>query len=349
MDTKTLSDLKRRISTLVNVVESKTSSSYDENLCKRIESCLASYRATVLCLLDSDGVEFDPSEEYAKKVVLLKNFVSSENVSKPIEKLLTPAPFDGDILGFPAWQTTTLKLLQDSRISNDQKLLALKNSLKGTASKLVVNSTSWESALERLSLKFSEKKMVVDHCSSLIKSCRTNWSSMAEASEFIVLLEDVTNLFHSVKGNSCEEQNLLDVAFKKIPSSFRDEYIRNNIDKATLTELSRFLKSNLAGIVKISEINKKPESKGAKEDSKKRKKRICMLCGGDHHVFRCDTGSPSTRRALASKKNSCFVCFGKHSSKECKSTFKCKKCKQAHATILCEVNLLEESNDQLLN
>lgn len=349
MDKSVLSATKKKITTLFNVVESKASTEFDQALVKKIRDCLDEYHSVLLLSLDEKDVVFDATNEYAVKATALKQYISDGNVSKGVLKLLNPLPFNGSLLAYPTWSTTTLKLLQNSNLPNDQKLLALKNALTGSALKLVGNAASWESALERLATKFTDKKVVVEYCSSTMKSAKSDWSSISSAGDCLILIEDTICLFQSVKTTSDEQDSLKDQILKKLPATFRDDFVKNNEESASLDTLAKFIRDNIKKMVKIAEFHQKPSVQPTcTRPSKKLSK--CQLCSGSHHTFRCDVGTPSSRRALVAKQNSCMLCLGKHATKICKSSFRCKKCKAPHATMLCELNVVDEViQDEILN
>lgn len=347
MDTKILSTLKGKITTLCNLVDSLTTNQLNDDLKKKISECLTNYQTVLLTILEADEeIVFDPDDIYAQRIATLKAALGGGHVSRPIEKLLTPAPFNGSLLGFPSWRSTTLKLLRETKIPSDQKLLALKNSLSGSALKLVENADSWELALNRLEARFTNKKVLLEYCVKTVKFFKSDWKSLNNASEFVNLVEDVINLLYSVKVSVDDEKSLMKEILRKLPVTFRNDFIKSKGQSTDLKKLSKFIKDNVDGIVESAEYEERPE----KIVNPNKKVKRCLLCKGDHHTFRCNSGSPSSRRALVTKQNACLICIGKHATKTCKSKFRCKKCKEAHATMLCEMNVVEDLiEEELLN
>ncbi|XP_063990401.1 uncharacterized protein LOC135169382 [Diachasmimorpha longicaudata] len=67
-------------------------------------------------------------------------------------------------------------------------------------------------------------------------------------------------------------------------------------------------------------------------------KRNCGICSGEHRVMNCEEflKMPVPKREkTATNLSLCFNCLSRgHGTKECLSTFKCKRCNKSHHTLL---------------
>lgn len=69
-------------------------------------------------------------------------------------------------------------------------------------------------------------------------------------------------------------------------------------------------------------------------DNSKKNSENCLLCSDSHWILYCqkfNDWTPIQRRYFAVEKKMCFVCLHIHEKDQCRSNYRCKKCKGAHS------------------
>lgn len=67
----------------------------------------------------------------------------------------------------------------------------------------------------------------------------------------------------------------------------------------------------------------------------------CVICQMQHPFWKCEPFremSAAQRKSEVEKRRLCFQCLGQHLSRDCKSTYNCKRCQRPHSTLLCTEN-----------
>ena len=261
-------------------------------------------------------------------------------------------------------------------LTNAQKLIYLKNFVKGealnTIENITVNDEGFEIAFDLLDFNFLNKEEIRDRTLEEILSL----SEAKSLKEVESLIRAVNSKLHDLKSlnlgllesNSAGLVLVSKIICNKLPHHFLIELFREtstnypSFNQCILTRLKVNCKDNGSKAngndkgAKPKMANKSSNNSDNKPGKAKVKSSKCRFCGSpEHTTINCDAyPSVEARVSLADKKGWCTKCLsGKHLLDSCpgKSAslpFKCYKCKKAehHAAVYPTKNFASKSNSK---
>ena len=244
-------------------------------------------------------------------------------------------------------------------LTNAQKLIYLKNFVKGealnTTENITVNDEGFETAFDLLDFNFLNKEEIRDRTLEAILSL----SEAKSLKDVESLIRAVNSKLHDLKSlnldllesNSAGLVLVSKIICNKLPRHFLTELFRETstnhpsfnqllqVYQSILTRLKVNCKDNDKGS-KPKMLNKSSNNLDNKHGEAKVKSSKCRFCGSpEHTTINCDAyPSMEAQVSLADKKGWCNKCLsGKHLWDSCpgKSAslpFKCYKCKKSRAS-----------------
>lgn len=149
--------------------------------------------------------------------------------------------------------------------------------------------------------------------------------------------------------SSCELPSyiaLKDFIYKKCEALIRDSHFQENYTKVPMLftasnskTLSKFVKPQTNNFPCVSSFNKNNPVNSLLSDSAELKtNQRCSFCQNSHSITNCKiflNKSVIERHECAKQRQWCFNCLKPfHYLKECRSAFRCQKCKQKHHTLI---------------
>lgn len=324
-----------------------------ENIQEKIIEVRDEFHKLNLDLLDLELITdtvVEIEDSYVEKMKYLTQCYKMEQPTqtKGLEHLLQPKIFSGKILEFRNWATSTLKMIENTNASGEDKLIALKNSVSGKALFLIKHLTSFAIAKTRLEEYYADPEVVTNECFAELKTLKLDYSHYPSWLEQVSHLENISQAFGSSGPQVSHVKAFKRVIARKLPERMVQDFIRKDGINSSLEDLVKFIRDQTKilkhemelGVNKSLMLKPKTNSAGNR----------CVLCEQQHKSFFCDTGSAKSRLDMALKLKVCKICFLKdHKTADCRSAFKCKKCGKNHATILCvgkkPINMLEDENE----
>ena len=286
-----------------------------------------------------------------------QNVNQQSNFRKSNLKMEIPSlDVSADIFDFHHFKASFTAVINEDMLSGSQKMVHLKNAVKGKAHKeaimnLPYSDYGYQLAMEELEDRFGDinaLKMAI-----LVKIEQFDADTKKPNGLFQLI-----SLVTSILANKCfeVEVELSSLLFTKIKLKM-DHEARIGFDREvppshqTLKILGGYLK-RLAKERKSWEVmqmmnkaSQRPTFKTKqynvtteKPDTEKPKKQMpnCVVCGKSHYIYQClKEKKPTEVESIVKKHNLCYNCFSpKHGVKECPSNFRCKTCKRKHNTLL---------------
>lgn len=286
------------------------------------------------------------------------------------------SPFAGKYLDFPIFWSQFAALVGITDIPQSLKLGCLKSKLKGEAFTFIDGYTDYEHACKRIIEHYGDPfffKIEAERMLQKTPAALSEWdydalrminNSLAKTFSMGHIVQDI-DFIQKVKA----------VVLKKLPTIVTQKTPYFTQQNATLKDLLNFLDKNLDGLRnsgmledKMKEIANKqgPSLKvgGSKLQSLGSKQRFhmnneqqpsgttkvfrCGFCYGDHQNFLCNSNQSSENRyRIAITKHLCTRCCNpKHTAKECKRMFKCRKCQGNHLELICSGQIMLIINEQ---
>ena len=317
-----------------------------------------------------------------------QNNANVEN-SKTVKLPLPPFTLDSfennssDPFAYFTFKKTFLNALAGiPNLTNAQKLIYLKNFVKGealnTIENITVNDEGFETAFDLLDFNFLNKEEIRDRTLEAILSL----SEAKSLKEVESLIRAVNSKLHDLKSlnldllesDSAGLVLISKIICNKLPRHFLIELFRETstnylsfnqrlqVYQSILTRLKVNCKVNGSKAngndkgAKPKMLNKSSNNLDNKPGEAKVKSSKCRFCGSlEHTTINCDAyPSVEARVSLADKKVWCTKCLsGKHLLDSCpgKSAslpFKCYKCKKAehHAAVCPTKNFARKSNSK---
>ena len=319
------------------------------------------------CLQNNANVENCKTVKLPLPPITLGSF--ENNSSDPFAYFTFKKTFLNALVGIP-------------NLTNAQKLIHLKNFVKGealnTIENITVNDAGFETAFDLLDFSFLNKEEIRDRTLEAILSL----SDAKSLKEVESLIRAVNSKLHDLKSlnldllesNSAGLVLVSKIICNKLPRLFLIELFRETstnypsfnqllqVYQNILTRLKVNCKDNGSKAngndkgAKPKMVNKSSNNSDNKPGEAKVKSSKCRFCGSaEHTTINCDAyTSVEARVSLADKKGWYTKCLsGKHLLDSCpgKSAslpFKCYKCKKAeyHADVFPTKNLASKSNSK---
>lgn len=372
---KNLITLKSKISKIYNI--GITSNEITPWLIEKIKHLQNEFHQINMELFDyeEDTQDIEIEEQYTEKMKYLTDLISKPETSrekkKNMEQLLSPRMFQGDIMDYANWTKTTLRQIEKENLSEEEKLMALKNTVGGNALDFIKHLSSFVTAKERLEEYYGDSFLITEECFKELEALKLDISNYAEWKKNVCKLENIANIFINVDPDMSQIKLFKKNIARKLPKRMIEDYTLEYEIDSSLNQLIEYLRKQgnvlkhrlelgiygdskmevSNNIKKFTETN--PDSGISKKEGIK-----CSLCGQEHKSIYCQTGSPKERLDKAVKLKLCKVCLSKfHKTEECKSEFRCKKCTKRHTTNLCfakrQINAVESvevnEDDEILN
>jgi hypothetical protein len=199
---------------------------------------------------------------------------------------------------------------------------------------------AWNSVLRF----YDNKRRIVDHHFNALLNVKKMTAENCD--ELQKLLNDVTSnvegLQRIVPAESLFEALAAHVIAQRLDSHTRDLWESENEDEIPMwTTVKKFLEKRRKTLcaLSLSKVQVRPSEKPkvhlaqSQEDDMK-----CLLCGKSHRLMNCSNFlamDVNKRYGFVKEKKLCFNCFsGKHGTRKCTSTGRCRDCGKTHHTLL---------------
>jgi len=277
----------------------------------------------------------------------------------------TPFPnFEGDIERWPTFVKQFESAISSYEpLTNVQKILHLRNSLKVPAAVRIVDSFSdecFEDAWAALKRKFHDPNAIQLKLISRLLDLpdikppfARNLISLSEQCSIAVQSLDSLD----IKLDKMSNLLLTSFILRKLDIDSKYEWQLSH-DESNIPELSVLLAfiSKRSKRIKIKEIgNSANKSKmlvsHASPPAYQSNKAVCKICSeGQHLPFKCPKflqANLDLRWDLVKKHRLCFNCLGEHPNNwRCTSKFTCFKCKRRHHTLLHKEGVIHQTNER---
>jgi len=239
----------------------------------------------------------------------------------------------------------------NASLSNGQRLQYLKSSLKGEAAGLIktlsISDANYDEAWKILTERYDNKREIIH---SLLKRLFNQHHLTNESVTGLKQLLDTTKECLgtlAVLARPVEHWDDVIVYFvveRMDPETRKQWAFRpEETDMPKLSDLYTFMEQRIRALKAsiVSDSNEKhvnlpnPRRRATSNFSSFNK---CLLCKGDHFLFKCKTFSTmniSDRYELVKKHNMCYNCLRTdHRINDCKSQSKCRTCQRKHHSLL---------------
>lgn len=231
-----------------------------------------------------------------------------------------------------------------------EKLTYLKTSLIGPASLLLKNTDTTNENFQKawdvvLAFYENERRLVNAALKSLFALTRMTKDSATELEHLYMSFGEVYRTLESL-GRPVQyyDDFLVFMAVQRLdPDSVKawELYLGSSRTTPTWNCLKEFIESRLLSLQSF-ECSQSGVTKHRYHSSSARtnfagKSLACAICSAAHYTFQCEVLTSKLthqRRDLIKTKGLCFNCLGNHTSANCKSTRRCKKCGQKHHSLL---------------
>lgn len=272
--------------------------------------------------------------------------------------------FKGDYLTWPSFRDLfTAIYISNPRLSDVEKLLHLTHKTKGEAKEIVMKSPltneGFSQAWENLKTRYENKRILVNsQLKILFNLSPINKESSAEIKQ---MQRDINNCLSALQLYKIDTKGwdaiLVFLCSTKLPSlslSLWEQSIQDKTDIPKWSDMDKFLTSRFHTLEVVSDMrhssnhgsskNKNSDaqpssSKNVKSFLAKSEKSNCYFCSSSQHFIKVCPDflklKPNERFNSVKRLRLCFVCLSPaHSSKECKSSKTCSKCKKKHNDLL---------------
>ncbi|KAK0156893.1 hypothetical protein PV328_012153 [Microctonus aethiopoides] len=295
---------------------------------------------------------------------------SQFNSKLPDIKLPT---FSGKYIEWPAYRDlfTTL-ILQNTRLSNVEKLHYLRSSTEGEALKFIsgyrMDGSSLKPSWDALVGRYENKRLLIHW--ELDKLFKIQHSNVKTASQMTQLISTVSEVARSLAtlGIDTKAWDALFVYqvlnhLDKPTNQAWEDYIEGSKDCVPFSKMEAFMASRICSLERIearpplasSSASQQHQQKAtahaatqAKQSTAKpaqssssqpadSKRFACDMCKDDHFLIVCDKFRKlgvQDRRNFIDSKALCHNCCGRHPTSMCRSQHRCKQCNALHRTML---------------
>lgn len=326
----------------------------------------------------NDDDKIDPSEEVYKGEmyaieILVENPLMFLHSRSKTDSAVTPKceglklgrmeipKFSGDYFKWVSFRDLFKTLVVDNKtLPKAQQMQLLKTHVTGEAetllSDLMVSEVNFDSAWQRLTDRFENKRVIVD---KLINKLMHQPPSKGDAKSIKKLLGTTDQVLLALKNldrptESWDDWIIVLVTQKMGTETHRDweKAQGNTTDLPTWPDLKNFLEEQfriserIEGSYKRSDNKPKNEMKAYQTAFESAK---CPVCEEDHTLYNCPKWkqmAPKERAAFVKRQKWCKRCLRAHIDKQ-KCDKICKKCKKGHSTWLHENRTDNQNENQL--
>ncbi|XP_063994272.1 uncharacterized protein LOC135171574 [Diachasmimorpha longicaudata] len=286
-------------------------------------------------------------------------------------KRISLPPFDGRHSEWKQFSDLFQSLVgKDQSIPPVQKLVRLKEALRGTAASLIstftVTDDNYEKAWEKLVRKYEDPRLITqalfNRILNLPKISKATEESLSSNSAAALETMDQLVAMTGLSKEQLIEQMIVHLLRKSLDTETLrawERYVGSSKDFPTLQEVTSFVDSCGRGINAGSKLHanteKNHQSTSAMHHRKKSalvvasaqkepgqtpkdfSKDNCAFCKEAHFISSCPKFidlSPDKRNEVVASKRLCFNCLGPHLFSKCKSSKTCYTCKRRHHTLI---------------
>ena len=277
-------------------------------------------------------------------------------------------PFSGNPLEWLTfWDSFSAAIDRNPSVSNIDKMNYLNGMLKGEAARAIaglpLTNENYEKAIDLLKERFGKTQVLINAYkeslskfhgppSSEIRALRTFYDTCETYIRGLQTLGVSTESYGSL---------LIPIILKKLPPEIRcllfraDPQADVSLDRLR-TAIQREIETQEKGYMPqsteeqiipttsalLSGAERKPRSSSVRPQEP----RSCIYCEGAHRAVKCDRINTSDeRRSLLQRQHRCFNCLRtNHTSSQCFSKGRCRKCKQKHHTSICDEQELQRTS-----
>lgn len=261
-------------------------------------------------------------------------------------------PFSGKTDEWENFRDRFQALIIDNReLSNFSRMHFLVSSVTGGAcdaiSGIKVTADNFTVAWKALTERFENKRRLIEtHISNLYSLPKMSRESAFELHALRDRAEQSVSALRRLDRSSDDIVSDILVYFisQKLDSATRRAWKLKTGDSnnpPTYDDLKRFLSSRALALEELHSHNSekvKSNSRVTSATAAASVNTICPLCNQHHLLSRCQkfiSENPNQRREVVKRFRRCFNCLSeKHSARECKSKFTCRKCHQRHHTMI---------------
>ncbi|XP_011858940.1 PREDICTED: uncharacterized protein LOC105556458 [Vollenhovia emeryi] len=275
---------------------------------------------------------------------------------------ITLPRFSGD---YPSWRPFhdlfSSMVVNNPELTNVEKMQYLKTCLNGEAARLITNlpvsGDTFTIAWEALIVRYENKRLLIS--SQLDKLFSIKPLKTKSARSLSLLHATVTESLGALRALGCAVDHWDPILLYQLPrllDSDTREVWEIKLGSSTafprlvqfedfLIGRTRALESLEGHSSKLSHGKERPYGFSSKPEqartllatTKTAGGMTCRICGSTHYVSSCpdySTLSIQRRREEVNKLKLCYNCLGNHTSKQCPSTQRCRKCGKKHHTSL---------------
>ncbi|KAF8354071.1 hypothetical protein PRIPAC_95694 [Pristionchus pacificus] len=299
----------------------------------------------------------------------MANFISNDlptiltRLSGPQPPVITLTPFDGESTQWESFYSQFTSIIESkSHISDHEKLVHLRNALKGSALRAVqgipTEAKNLKPTIDRLKSVFGKSKRSNTILINQLFAIRPKSSSFEHQLE---CTQDLINKIHQLDDKSLVDNFAL---INQIAGTIHSKHLEKMYKEkpSTMMEALELIESDLREIIEISKLKSTFSSTRSDHLSYQKQKgpipvsetvnskpfipkqslnnQSCVYCGQHKYSLCCSCTtitSISERKAILKEKKLCFKCLSPHPfNQQCDR--KCKHCSRPHHNSICDSN-----------
>ena len=288
----------------------------------------------------------------AAKATMSTSTNASHSTGIRLPKLNLPV-FDGDVLKWHEFFESFKASVDCKNISDVEKFTYLRQQLRNealsTVGGLPLTAANDQNALQLLQNRYgNEKRRIRAHVRELLNTESPNFRDVKSLRSFVDRVQlHMRGLAVLQVASDDYEIFLCEILVSKVHFNAKREWAKLDEADMNLTSLLEILEKEAKTLdIVDSTCNRSGPSSRPFEP-----KRVsvsnsvvkpfgsCSLCGqNDHSAAQCpkllNTTNATDRKNVVFQAKLCFNCLGKHNSKDCTSTHRCRTCGGRHHTLL---------------
>ncbi|KAF8371407.1 hypothetical protein PRIPAC_77836 [Pristionchus pacificus] len=364
-----LENIRKKMSITVSNTSSRIKRRAECDYIRSITSIPQSHSTTIPLQNQSNSSDnsSQPSQSMQPSPVVVQNELITSVLSRIVENsTVAPLPaitltsFDGESTQWESFHSQYMNMIHPrSHLSNHEKLVYLRNALKGAALRTVegipISNDRLDETIDRLKEVFGQSNRTNTILINQLLAIRPKSQSLEDQLE---CTQRFMNKVYQLNDKSVVDNFPL---IHQIASTIHSKHLEKMFKQqpSTMTEALRIIETDLLERIQISNLkptfrshtvsdfpsNMKDRDSGSNNEKGKFKPRgggssnspPCVYCG-THAYSDCPTiTSIADRKAILKEKRLCFKCLSsKHLFTQCDR--KCQSCSKLHHKSICDSN-----------